>query len=102
MVRKPGEARQLYPEAILTAITNVKPSEEFLAFIKTILGKFCRKQNQDVLLANFYKEIYMKWETFFPLCSDQKAINLLLIHLPQKLVGYYKDAASSGIEKVNI
>ena len=93
---------KLYPEAILTAITKVKPSEEFLAFIKTIFGKFCRKQNQDVLFANFYKEIYMKWKTFFPLCSNQKAINLLLIHLPQKLVAYYKDTASSGIEEVSI
>jgi hypothetical protein len=93
---------KLCPEAILTAITNVKPSEEFLAFIKTIFGKFCRKQNQDVLLANFCKEIYMKWKTFLPSCSNQKAINLLLIHLPQKLVGYYKDAASSGIEEVSI
>ena len=93
---------KLYPEAILTAITKVKPSEEFLAFIKTIFGKFCRKQNQDVLFANFYKEIYMKWKTFFPLCINQKAINLLLIHLPQKLVAYYKDTASSGIEEVSI
>lgn len=91
---------KFYPEEILAAITNVKPSKEFLSFIQTIFSEFCRKRNQDVLLANFYKEIYLKCKTFFPSCSNQKAINLLLIHFPQKLVGYYKDAASSGTSEM--
>jgi hypothetical protein len=87
---------KFYGETILTATSSVKPSVEFLAFVRTIFSNFCRKRNQDALLATFYKEIYSKWKIFFLSCKDQKAINLVLIHFPQKLVGHYKHATSNA------
>ena len=88
---------KFYGETILTATSSVKPSVEFLAFVRTIFSNFCRKRNQDALLATFYKEIYSKWKIFFPSCKDRKAINLVLIHFPQKfIVGHYKHATSNA------
>ena len=48
------------------------------------------RHDQDKLLAMFYEEIIEEWRNFFPSCENQKAVNLLLIHFPQKLVAYYK------------
>ena len=88
------EIAENYPEGIVTAASRLKPSVEFLDFVSEILNKFSRKRSQDVLLSVFYTEIYSKWKSFFPSCNDQKVVNLVLIHFPQKLIAYYKNAAS--------
>ena len=85
---------KIYPKGIVTAASRLKPCVEFLDFVSEILNKFSRKCSQDVLLSVFYKEIYSKWKSFFPSCNDQKVVNLVLIHFPQKLIAYYKNAAS--------
>ena len=72
-------------------VSNINPSEQFIGFVDKVFGQFCRKHNnQDALLTTFYGDMVKEWKSFFPPCQDQKAINLLLIHFPQKLVGHYK------------
>ena len=80
----------IFPKEILEVISTLNPTEEFFDFVKEVFSVFCRKCNQDQLLATFYKRMANDWKSFFPQCHDQKAINLLLIHFPQKLVGHYK------------
>ena len=80
----------LYPKDILSVVSSIKPSEQFIGFVNKVFAQFCRKHNQDALLTTFYGDMVKEWKSFFPPCQDQKAINLLLIHFPQKLVGHYK------------
>ena len=47
----------IYPEVILDTISNLKPSESFLKFISKAFSLFCRKRNQDAMLAMFYGKI---------------------------------------------
>ena len=69
----------IYPEEILGTISNLKPSEPFLKFISKAFGLFCRKRNQDAMLAMFYGEIIKEWRVYFRPCNNQMAINVLLI-----------------------
>jgi hypothetical protein len=84
----------IYPKEILDTISKLKPSESFLKFITKVFRLFCRKLNQDRMLALFYGEIIKDWRMYFLPCDNQKAINVLLIHLPQKLVVYHKLASN--------
>ena len=84
----------IYPKEILDTISKLKPSESFLKFINKVFRLFCRKLNQDRMLALFYGEIIKDWRMYFPPCDNQKAINVLLIHLLQKLVVYHKLASN--------
>lgn len=87
---------KIYPEEILIATFSVKPREEFVTFVREIFGRFCRKRKQEALLATFYQEIYNKWKSF-----RQKTVNLALVHFPQKLIGYYKQATTDTGDKVS-
>ena len=80
----------LYPKDILSVVSSIKPSEQFICFVNKVFAQFCRKHNQDALLTTFYGDMVKEWKSFFAPCQNQKAINLLLIHFPQKLVGHYK------------
>ena len=82
----------IFQKEMIELISSLKPSEEFLHFLKEVFATFCRKPNQDLLLATFYEKIAKDWRSFFPPCVDQRAINLFLIHVPQKLVVYHKQA----------
>ena len=91
----------IYPEEILDTISSLKPSESFLKFISNAFGLFCRKRNQDAMLSMFYGEIIKEWRVCFPPCNNQIAINVLLIHLPQKLIAYYKNASNAQQNEVS-
>ena len=63
-------------------ISKLKPSEAFLNFIANVFRLFCRKLEQDRILALFYGEIIKDWKVYFPPCDNQKAINVLLNPAP--------------------
>ena len=85
----------IYSNTLIDTIFSLKPSDSFVEFICKVFSLFCRKRNQDAMLAMFYGDILKDWKDYFPPCSDQMAINVLLIHLPQKLVAYHKSATST-------
>ena len=87
--------QHIYPKPVIDTVSKQKPSENFLKFIRKVLGLFCRKRNQDAMLAMFYGEIVKVWKLYFPPCDKQIATNVLLIHLPQKLVSYHKTASNT-------
>ena len=93
---------KFYLEEILAAASSVMPNKASLVFISGVFSKFCRKQNQDALLATFYQEGKING-SFFASCKDQKAVDFVLIPLLQKLVDYYKQASSDiTVEKVDM
>ena len=94
-------AESIYPEEILDTISKLKPSESFLNFISKVFGLFCQKRNQDAMLAMFYGEIIKEWRVYFLPSNNQKAINVLLIHLPQKLTAYHKNASNEQQNEVS-
>ena len=93
----------IYPEKIIKTVEGLKPSEELLKFVSEVFSKFARKCNQDAFLAKFYGEIYKNWKSFFPACDNQVAVNVLLIHFPQKLIAYHKQSSheKSGLVEVS-
>ena len=80
----------LYGEDLIATLFSLEPSEKFSTDVSVLFNEFCRKKNQDVLLEKFYTLIYSNWKEHFPSCDDQKAINLLLIHFPERLVALCK------------
>ena len=92
----------IYPE-IIKIVEELKPSEEFLKFVSEVFSKFAQKCNQDTFLAKFYREIYKNWKSFFPASDNQVAVNVLLIHFPQKLIAYHKQSSQekSGVVEVS-
>ena len=81
---------KLYLEDTIKIVKRLKPSKAFGKLVSTAFSKFAQKCNQDIFLMQFHGEIYKNWKAFFPACNDQKAVNVLLIHFPQKLIAYYK------------
>ncbi len=96
----------IYPKPVIDTLSKLKPCENFLKFIRKVFGLFCRKRNQDAILAMFYGEIVKDWNLYFPPCDKQIAINVLLIHLPQKLVSYHKTESNTqqneGVRRRNV
>lgn len=80
----------LYGEDLIATLFSLEPSEKFSTDVSVLFNEFCRKKNQDVLLQKFYALIYSNWKEYFPSCEEQKAINLLLIHFPERLVALCK------------
>ncbi len=93
---------KLYPENIIKIVEGLKPSEAFVKFVREAFSKFARKCNQDVFLAKFYGEIYKNWKAFFPACEKQIAVNVLLIHFPQKLISYHKQSSTVTAGEVEV
>lgn len=85
----------IYPEEVIDTLSKLRPSESFLALVRNVFDLFCRKRNQDAMLGLFYGKIIKEWREYFPPCDNQVAINVLLIHLPQKLVAYHKTGSTT-------
>lgn len=92
------QEEKIFSKDVLGVLLNLKPSKKFVEFVNKIYVTFSNKHNQDKMLAVFYREIVKEWKTFFPNCDNQRAVNLLLIHFPQKLVSYYKRKESANKE----
>ena len=84
------QEEKMFPDEMMKVLLTIRPSKQFVDFVNKLYVRFSNKNDQDKLLAMFYKEIVKEWKAFFPSCTNQKAVNLLLIHFPQKLVAYHK------------
>ena len=96
------QEENIYPEKIIKIVEGLKPSEQFLKSVNEVFSKFARKCNQAAFLAKFYGEIYKNWKGFFPACDDQVAVNVLLIHFPQKLIAYHKQSSHAKSSEVKV
>ena len=82
---------KLYKEERTAEIFKLHPSESFVSFVNQSLLKFKRRRNQDKFLREFYGNSYANWTEYFHPYGEQKIVFLMLIHLPQRLIGFLEE-----------
>ncbi len=79
---------KLYKKEQTAQIFKLYASESFVSFVNQSLLKLKRNRNQDKFLKEFYGNAYANWDEYFHLYGEQNMVFLMLIHLPQHLVGF--------------
>ena len=79
----------LYGPDVNAAIEKISCSKGLFDAILPIYNLFCRKKNQDVLLEEFYGLLPINASTFLN-CPENNVGNLIMIEIPDHLVGFYK------------
>jgi uncharacterized C2H2 Zn-finger protein len=77
----------IYNSETDTALAAVKPTKALFEALLPLYETFCRKKNQDILLESFYGLIPRSYE--FLKGDDYKIANLIMIQLPDFLVGFF-------------
>ena len=85
---------KLYGEKITKLISeaDLKPSDLLVSSLSTLFDGYCEKLDRDKLLKNFYKLIPESAKMFQTTSKEMNApaYNLLMIHIPDLVVGFYK------------
>ena len=81
---------KLYKEDRTAEIFKLHLSESFVSFVNQSLWKF-KRRNEDNFLREFYGNSYANWREYFHPYGEQKMVFLMLIHLPQCLIGFLED-----------
>ena len=79
-------SEQLYGDEIERTVKNISASEALFKEVLPLYTKFCRKKNQDKLLEEFYG-LMLNSSTLLN-CNDSRVANLVMIHIPDHLVGF--------------
>ena len=71
---------------------ELKPSEDLVKHLETLYDQYCEKLDRDKLLKNFYKLMSESEKMFITKSKNMTvpACNLILIQIPDLLVGFYK------------
>ena len=78
----------LYDNETTTALNAATTTEALFTALLPMYETFCRKKNRDKLLETFYGLIPRSRELLK--CDDYRIANLILIQMPDFLVGFYK------------
>ena len=81
---------KLYRKEHSAEVFKLEPSDSFVSFINQLLLKYKRKKNQDKLLKEFYGNTNSNWKEYFHPYEEKKFVFLMLIHLPERLIGLLK------------
>ncbi len=77
----------MYGQEINTILKTASASEALFEAVLRLYERFDRKKNQDKLLEDFYALIPRSCELLN--CADFRVMNLVMIHVPDHLVGFY-------------
>ncbi len=83
----------LFGSGINSALKKVSSSKALFDAVLPIYNQFCRKKNQDKMLEDFYGLLPINPNAFLN-CTDGKVANLIMIEIPDRLVGFFKVARS--------
>ena len=78
---------KLYGSDMNDSIKAASSSQALFNALFPLYAKFCRKKSQDQLVESFFA--LMPQSTRLLNCEDYKAANLIMIHIPDHLVGFY-------------
>lgn len=81
----------IYKKEHIAEIFGLRPSASFVSAMNDILKKFYGNRDQDKMLQRFYGETSKNWKEYFIPCEDQKIVNLMLIHLPERLLTFLEE-----------
>ncbi|KAK2567858.1 hypothetical protein P5673_007742 [Acropora cervicornis] len=65
---------------------TLKPTQSFLQDVNALLHKFYRKKDRDKFMKEFFGKMYGSWKYYFHSCNDHKAVFLMLVNLPERLL----------------
>ncbi len=85
-IKSKCKEEKLYGPDIIDALGTVSCTEALLDAVMPIYQTFCRKKNQDKFLESFYSLIPRSCELLS--CNDYRVANVIMIHLPERLIGY--------------
>ena len=83
----------LYGTEIMASLATVSSTDALFDGLRPLYTTFCRKNNQDKLLECFYGLIPRSCDLLS--CDNYKVANLVFIHIPEHLVGFYNKESSS-------
>ena len=83
----------LFGGDINSALEKVSSSTALFDAVLPIYNQFCRKKNQDKMLEDFYGLLPIDPNVFLH-CTDGNVANLIMIEIPDRLVGFFKVARS--------
>ena len=85
---------KLYGESMSTLLAEADPkqSEDLVKHLATLYDQYCEKLDRDKLLKNFYKLMPVSGKMFVTKSKNMTvpAYNLIMIQIPDLLVGFYK------------
>ena len=84
----------LYGTEIMASLATVSSTDALFDALRPLYTTFCRKNNQDKLLECFYGLIPRSCDLLS--CDNYKVANLVFIHIPEHLVGFYNNKESSS------
>ena len=84
----------LYGSDIDGGLDSVSSTVALYDALLPLYETFCRKKNQDKLLESFYGLIPQSCELLN--CNNYKVANLIMIHLPEHLIGFYNTSQTSS------
>ena len=87
---------KLYQKEHIEEVFKFEPSDDFIRVVNDLLVKFKRKQSHDKFLKEFYGKTNSNWKEYFHLCNDKKIVFLMLIHLPERLIGFLDKKDDKG------
>ena len=85
---------KMYPVEKVAQVSNLKPNESFLVDINTLSHRFHRKNDRDRFMKDFFSKMYGSWKEYFNPCDDHKAVFMMLVYLPERLIALVQDHGS--------
>ncbi len=85
-----------YGTEIMNSLATVSSTDALFDALGPLYTTFCRKNSQDKLLECFYGLIPRSCELLN--CENYKAANLVMIHIPEHLVGFYNTSSPANEE----
>ena len=83
-----------------TAIEKATATKALFDALHPLFATFCKKKNQDKLVESFFALIRRSCDLLN--CKDYKVSNLIMIHVPDHLVGFTTQAVRNILEKKNL
>lgn len=99
-IKKKVRDTNLYGKDTLDEVEKLQPSGSFYNDLAKLYKRFAKNLNQDKFLEKFYGIMHTNWKGYFPATKDGKYAFVMLIHLPEKLVRYYKERNLDGDSEV--
>jgi hypothetical protein len=97
MIKEIGKCiadEKFYPDEKVAQVAKLRPSKSFLDDIDTLFHRFHCKNDRDRLMKDFFSKMYGSWKEYFKPCDDHKAVFMMLVYLPERLIALVQDQDS--------
>ena len=90
-----NDGEKLYGPKMSNTVKTATTTDALFDALYPLFATFCKKKNQDKLVESFFALIRKSCDLLN--CKDYKASNLIMIHIPDHLVGFYRTIRKENI-----